>query len=92
MTVNSVYSVMLMSVRKLEMLIELASSWRYNDNDRKFALPGMVSANKNLATAFASMRCPLKNEGNFVKVMLRVKIDNEGDGKGTRTTCIVLNG
>jgi hypothetical protein len=91
MTVNSVYSVMMMSEKKLEMLKELAQSWKYNDVDRKFALPGLVSANKDMAKSFASLRSPLKNEGNFVKVMIRVKIDKEGDGAGTRTTCIVLN-
>ena len=45
--------------------------------------------------SFKSLRSPLRNEGNFVKVMIRIKIDNEGDGKGdgkgTRTTCILLN-
>jgi len=51
----------------------------------------MVSANKDMATAFKNLRSPLKNEGNFVKVMFRVKIDNVGDGNGTRTTCVVLN-
>jgi hypothetical protein len=82
---------MMMSERKLDMLKELAQSWKYNDADRKFALPGMVSANKDMAKSFASLRSPLKNEGNFVKVMLRIKIDNEGDGDGTQTTCVLLN-
>jgi hypothetical protein len=82
---------MMMSERKLEMLKDLTQSYKYSDSDRKFALPGMVSANKDMAKSFASLRSPLKNEGNFVKVMLRIKIDNEGDGAGTRTTCVVLN-
>jgi hypothetical protein len=81
----------MMNERKLDMLKELATGWKYSDEDRKFALPGMVSANKDMATAFKSLRSPLKNEGNFVKVMFRVKIDNAGDGNGTKTTCIVLN-
>ena len=58
---------------------------------RRFALPGLVSANRDMPDSFKSLRSPLRNEGNFVKVMIRIKIDNEGDGEGTRTTCILLN-
>ena len=35
----------------------------------------MVSANRVMAKAFESLRSPLPNEGNFVKVMFRIKID-----------------
>ena len=73
------------------MLHNLAHDWKMNDEDRKFAIPGMISANHKLADAFKSLRSPLKNEGNYIKVMFRVKIDNVGDGNGTRTTCVVLN-
>lgn len=37
---------MLMSERKLEMLKDLALNRGYKADERKFALPGMVSANK----------------------------------------------
>jgi hypothetical protein len=53
----------------------------------------LVSANANMKTAFASLRTPLKNEGDYVKVMLRIKYDDDdkGDGKGTHTKYLVLN-
>jgi len=75
------------------MLTTLESSFKYNDADRKFALPGLLSANKDMGLAFKNLRSPLKNQGAFVKVMLRIKIDKKSDEKKerTRTTCIVLN-
>tara|TARA_B110000285_G_C14997719_1_gene549716 strand:+ start:102 stop:374 length:273 start_codon:yes stop_codon:yes gene_type:complete len=60
---NSVYSVMMMDQRKLDMLVKLKESWKYEDENRKFALPGMLSANKSMPLAFKNLRSPLKNYG-----------------------------
>ena len=42
--------------------------------------------------AFESLRTPLDNEGNFGKVMFRIKHDDDkGDGKETTTRYLYLN-
>jgi glutaredoxin-related protein len=52
---------MMMSEAKLEKLKDLSESFRYSKENKNFAIPGMLSANKDMALSFVSLRSPLLN-------------------------------
>lgn len=57
--------------------------------ERKFIIPGIMTANKTKEQCFENFLSPFGSHGNYVKVLFKIKIDTEGKDN-CRTTFMNL--
>ena len=69
---KNIFSVQLMNKKKLNALISLYKNDDIHENQKKFMIPGMLSANTELEECFRNFRSPLENEGKFCKVVFKI--------------------
>ena len=61
----------------------------FQHKQKKFMIPGFITANKTKEQVFENFLSPFGNHGNYVKVLFKIKIDMANDSK-MRTTFINL--
>jgi len=85
---KTLYSCVLMPAEKFKDLMKLRDN--YEQREKKFILPGFLTANKTKEHCFENFLSPFGNHGNFVKVLFKINVDLSTDGNQTRTTFMNL--